>query len=129
MEVAKKYAYRYLMYDAMLCIRPIRHLGFAWWERWNPVYWLQARKRIQSAGAVANWMHNLALYSANDFDGFEEDAFWTGLAYLERAFPGDGFERYREIFASAVFEFNQGRWPTREEQAAIRSAIRSDGIT
>lgn len=129
MEVANKYAYRYLMYEAMLSIRPIRDLGFAWWERWNPVHWLLARKRIRSAGDVANWMHNLALYSAIDFDGFDEDAFWTELGCLERTFPGGSFERFRDIFVSAVFEFNEGRWPTREEQAAIRSAIRSDGIT
>ncbi|WP_143167410.1 hypothetical protein [Massilia sp. CF038] len=119
MDSAQKYAYRYLIYEATLRIRPIAHVGAEWWERWNLVYWLRQRKQIRGTGQVADWLHNLALFSAIDFDGFDEDAFWSGLEWLRSAFPTYGFGHYRDIFLYAIFEFNEGRWPTLEEQFAI----------
>jgi hypothetical protein len=119
MDSAKKYAYRYLFYEGTLCIRPIAHVGAAWWERWNVVYWLRQRKQIRGAGQVANWLHNLALFSAIDFDGFDEDAFWSELEWLRSADIAYGFGRFRNRFLYAVFDFNEGRWPTLEEQTTI----------
>lgn len=124
MDSAQKYAYRYLIYQGTLCIRPIAHVGGEWWERWNIVYWIRHRKQICSAGQVANWLHNLALFSAIDFKGFDEDAFWSGLEWLRSAFPADDFGRFRDSFFYAVFEFNEGRWPTLEEQFEIAKRCR-----
>jgi hypothetical protein len=119
MDSAQKYAYRYLIYEATLCIRPIAHVGGEWWERWNILYWHRQRKQTRGAGQVANWLHNLALFSAVDFDGFDEDTFWSELECLRSAFPAYGFRRFRDSFLYAVFDFNEGRWPTLEEQSAI----------
>jgi hypothetical protein len=31
---------------------------------------------VQWAGAIADWLHNLAMFSARDFRGFDEQLFW-----------------------------------------------------
>ncbi|WP_431475564.1 hypothetical protein [Massilia eburnea] len=119
MDFAQKYAYRYLIYQGTLAIRPIAFVGSEWWQRWNLVYWRRKRTQIRSAGQVANWLHNAALFSAIDFDGFDEDVFWSELDALKSAFPGNEFERFRDIFLCALFEFNEGRWPTLHEQSVL----------
>jgi hypothetical protein len=37
--------------------------------------------------AMTTWLHNTALYSATDFDGFNEDWFWDGYSNFRRKFP------------------------------------------
>jgi hypothetical protein len=119
MDAAQKYAYRYLIYNGMLRIRPIAGVGERWWQRWNLFYWLRERKRIRSAGEVADWLHNLALFSAIDFSGFDEDIFWSDLERLGTLFPNEGMNSFTVKYSCALFEFNQGRWPTLEEQKAM----------
>lgn len=114
MDSAHKYAYRYLIYQGTLSIRPVAYVGSAWWERWNLLYWFRERRRIRSAGRLANWLHNLALFSAIDFVGFDEDTFWSELEELKIAFPADSFGRFRDYFKFAVSEFNEGRKPALE---------------
>lgn len=114
MDSAHKYAYRYLIYQGTLSIRPVAYVGSAWWERWNLLYWFRERRRIRSVGRLANWLHNLALFSAIDFVGFDEDTFWSELEELKIAFPADSFGRFRDYFKFAVSEFNEGRKPALE---------------
>ncbi|WP_139255230.1 hypothetical protein [Hymenobacter psychrophilus] len=47
------------------------------------------RKRVCFAQAVANWLHNLAFYSALDFEGFQEDWFWMEYAEFRQEFPAN----------------------------------------
>ena len=119
MDAAQKYAYRYLIYQGTLWIRPIAFVGLRWWERWNLLYWLRERKRVRNAGDVANWLHNLALFSATDFEGFDEVAFWAGLEWLRGVHPDERLENFRTTYWCAAFEFREGRWPTLEEQAEM----------
>lgn len=119
MDKAKKYAYRYLIYHGALCIRPVASIGLRWWERWNLMYWFRELDSIRIAGGTADWLHNLALFSAIDFEGFDESSFWARLECLRGTFPEKGLESFRSIFLHAIFEFNEGRWPTQEEQSML----------
>lgn len=123
MDSAQKYAYRYLIYQGTLCIRPIAHVGGEWWERWNIVYWIRHRKQICSAGQVANWLHNLALFSAIDFEGLMKTRFGQGWSGCEALFLQMTSGASATVFY-AVFEFNEGRWPTLEEQFEIAKRSR-----
>lgn len=56
----------------------------------------QELRRASRAGAVADWLHNLAMYAADDFEGFREDWFWQ---HYERMVErhGDRWD-YRGLF-------------------------------
>ena len=91
MDEQRKHAYRYLLYRAMLDIRPL-----AWVKRsWNPLAWGQTRRRIRCAGAIAEWLHNLALFSVLDFARFDEERFWRDYQWMLDRNPEFGLERYR----------------------------------
>ena len=109
MEGQRKYAYRYLLYWAMLDIRPLA------WNRsgWNPLHWRRDRARIRMAGEIADWLHNLAHFSALDFERFDEEWFWREFARLQSRFPDDGLDRYRQRFEElAGFQPQSTRLPT-----------------
>ena len=72
MDEARKKAYRLLLYHAMLDIGPIQWLP----RSWNPFRWRRQLRLHQRAGEIADWLHNLAQFSALDFEGFDEDWFW-----------------------------------------------------
>ncbi len=72
MDEQRKNAYRYLLYRAMLDIRPLGWMNWGWVRAWNPLYWRRERPRIRYAGAVADWLHNMAAFSSRDFEGFNE---------------------------------------------------------
>jgi hypothetical protein len=94
----KKQAYRYLLYWAMLEIR-----GLAWLcGGWNPFGWRRARRRVRCAGAIADWLHNLALYSSVDFRGFNEEWFWRDFESIRSDYPEFGLERYRNLFDERI---------------------------
>jgi hypothetical protein len=96
----RKHAYRWLLHWAMLDIRPLQWFGGRGWRSWNPLFWRRESRRVQYAGAVANWLHNLALYSSFDFEGFDEVCFWRDFESVRSRFPEFGLEHYRELFAS-----------------------------
>jgi hypothetical protein len=89
------HAYRYLLYWAMLEIRPLGSLRSV---SWNPFYWRIQARRIKFAGDIAYWMHNLALYSSVNFEGFEEDLFWRDFEVLRSSYPEFELERYQKLF-------------------------------
>jgi hypothetical protein len=95
MEQLHRVAYRHLLYQAMLDIRGLE--------------WLKAEssdvgdvvRQANHAGAIAYWLHNLALASAQDFASFDEDAFWAQHVRLTERYPGAA-DHYREVFDRVV---------------------------
>jgi hypothetical protein len=65
MDEIKKQAYRNLLYHVLLDIRSIC---------WNTSSAFESRKKIE---LLADWVHNLAAFSAKDFEGFDEEKFWN----------------------------------------------------
>ncbi|MCC9606300.1 hypothetical protein LOC68_18565 [Blastopirellula sp. JC732] len=47
---------------------------------------------------IADWLHNLALYSARDFERFEEESFWDCLRFYEQRYPDFELIRYIDLF-------------------------------
>jgi hypothetical protein len=100
----RKHAYRYLLYSAMLDIRPLAWLGWGWFRAWNPAYWRREGRPIRCAGAVADWLHNLAFFSAVNFQGFNEEWFWRDFESVRARHPESGLERYRHLFEQRASE-------------------------
>lgn len=95
MTSARKSAYRYLLYLAMLDIRIYCQ------SRGEPsqdkAIWERQYHASRIAGGIADWLHNLAKAAADDFEHFDEDAFWKTHAYFCTRFPNE-LERYRTQF-------------------------------
>lgn len=112
MDEDRKNAYRYILYYAMLEIRGVQWITGRPLGLLNP---LELRRRVRvalRAGAVANWLHNLALFAATDFDGFRERRFWREYDDLVRRYRG-GID-YRATF---------------EQRLAERQNERQNGVT
>jgi len=71
---------------------------------WNPMYWKAELRRVRRAGAIADWLHNLAIFSATDYDGFDEDWFWRDLESLNERFPEYELSSYKGIFEQRLAE-------------------------
>ncbi len=98
MDEQRKMAYRYLLYWAMLDLRPLQWLGGRGWRAWSPIHSRAPARRVRRAGAIADWLHNLARYSAHDFRGFNEEWFWRDYESARSRYPDFGLERYRDQF-------------------------------
>ena len=70
----EKQAYRYLLYQAMLDVRILcQSRGSGSYNPW--AIWQQyCDSRI--AGALADWLHNLAQHAITDFETFDAVWFW-----------------------------------------------------
>src|SRR5262249_38304142 len=91
-----KSAYRYLLYRAMLDIRPI-----AWQSHGlNPLAWTRGMRRVRELGELANWLHNMAYFSHRDFQNFDEQIFWSEFDRLRIRHPE--LARYRDHFEMAL---------------------------
>jgi hypothetical protein len=78
-------AYRNLLYEAMLDIRNLcQPRGRA--SR-NPFVWRRQYRQGRAAGALADWLHNLAQYAATDFRSFDTDWFWHEYAGVCQDYP------------------------------------------
>ena len=98
MDELRKRAYRVLLYQAMLDLRihsPTSPYTPARW--WNPWFWRRVRERLTFAMLLADWLHNLAFFSAADFEHFDEAKFWGEYDRLRPRFARHG-TRYREAF-------------------------------
>lgn len=95
MDEKEKRAYRHLLYRAMLDIRLLEYSHFP--VLWNLRRVFRQHHRSQQAGALANWLHNLAFYSQIDFRGFEEDSFWKAYERYRHRFPVGGTD-YKQAF-------------------------------
>jgi hypothetical protein len=88
----EKAAYRHLLYQAMLDIRTLCQSRGS--ESWNPFEWRRQYRRSRVAGALADWLHNLAAFASRDFAGFNADCFWREYANLGRQLPEVGLSGY-----------------------------------
>lgn len=106
MNESRKNAYRYLLYHNTLLTRQFQWLpsGLA---RYNPLSWLAYYQRGRRAGAVADWLHNMALYSSLDFEGFDEDRFWDEARQHAAALPHLSY--YQGVFDAHLHRQAQGR--------------------
>jgi hypothetical protein len=94
----RKAAYRHLLYIAMLFIRNVCTSRAK--PSISPLLIYEKYKWSIAAGAVAEWMHNLADFSVRDFEGFDEELFWSEITYLGPRFKQVNFQRYKEVFES-----------------------------
>jgi hypothetical protein len=106
MDDGRKYAYRTLLYLAMNDIRssigplaaPSAHVANP-----NPAHdaaWWMGR-----APAIANWLENLAGFSASEFEGFDEDRFWREQARACERYSD--IEAYRGWFERELKAFGE----------------------
>ena len=97
----RKMAYRYLLYHAMLDIRPIAWMPFGFIRILNPFNWKNWKacsQRVRRAGVVADWLHNLALFSALDFERFDEERFWQDYRHFDERHPDFRLYAYKDVF-------------------------------
>jgi hypothetical protein len=92
MDEGHKRAYRLLLYQAMLVIRPlawrtVEEAASANAAHEPPADVTAVYREGRYCGEVADWLHNLAWFAAHDFEGFDTGWFWDDLERLERAFP------------------------------------------
>jgi len=102
MDVQRKHAYRWLLYRALLDIRPLRWASTRWRERLNPSRWSDFLRRARCGGAVADWLHNLAMFSALEFEQFDEGRFWQDHEWFVKNYPWAGLNLYRDQFEQHV---------------------------
>jgi len=122
MDDAKKSAYRYVIYWAMLRIRGLRWLGYRRTQAANPFYWWKQRRQILASGEIAEWLHNAAAFSAYDFVGFSEERFWKEHDRLIAECPEEAALNFRQVFENRLHECRTGKWPAIEEQIQRRTA-------
>jgi hypothetical protein len=121
MDEQRKHAYHYLLYWAMLEIRPLAWLRWGW----NPLSWRRESRRIRCAGATADWLHNLALFSSMNFEGFNEEWFWRDFEWLRSQYPDFGLERYHNLFERQLGQPRESATPGKDE-GPLPSCISSD---
>lgn len=119
MNKSRMQAYRWLLHEAMLAIRGLQWLDSGWRQRLSPSFWRSFTTQAQIAGAIADWLHNLASYSAIDFYGFNEDWFWKDYKGMLSRYPNAGLERYR-----LEFERRATPIPPRDHTDVITNAPR-----
>jgi hypothetical protein len=110
MDDARKRAYRVLLYHAMLDLRahvPTWPGGPLRW--WNPLFVRRAVTRLWYTQRVAEWLHNLAFFAAEDFRGFKEDWFWREYDGLRSKVPGERVDFYRSVFDNAASDTGGSR--------------------
>lgn len=98
MEERRKKAYRYLLGHAMLDIRRIAWKPFGFLCHLNPISWRTTVAGVRRAGVIADWLHNLALFSALDFEGFDEEWFWRDFRSYEEMHPDFQLSWYKDVF-------------------------------
>src|SRR4051812_41985930 len=113
MDVTRRRAYRYLLYAAMLDIRPIEWFWFRGLRRMMPLVMGRERRAVQRSGALANWLHNLAEFSALEVERFDEGNFWRQHEALCRRYPSMHLEAYRTVFDGWLSK-PADRWPGAE---------------
>lgn len=99
MSPARKRAYILLLRVALERIR-----SAAWSalppRPWSPAWWARAASSLRHIEQLADATHNLPVFVAMDFEGFDEDFFWTVFveAPIERD-PTSPLRCFRDEFA------------------------------
>ena len=107
MEEHRKNAYRYLLYWAFLEIRSLSWHSTGFFRMLNPLEWRRGNGRIHRAGNIADGLHNLAMYSSSNFEGFDEERFWRDFENSGRHHPEYDVDHYRRIFKGRLAELKQ----------------------
>ena len=94
MDAQRQEAYRHLLYTVFLHLRAGRTERIGW----NPLAWWRAASRLQLNQALADYFHNLALFSVWHFENFNEHTFWQDIERLGQRHGSELVERYRRIF-------------------------------
>jgi hypothetical protein len=102
MDDRRKRAYRHLLYWALLEIRLIAWIRLNVWRLLNPFRWRESIGFVRRAGIIADWLHNLAAFSVDDFEGFNEDWFWKELKGIEKRHPEYQLSAFRNVFEGAL---------------------------
>jgi hypothetical protein len=103
MDEKRKRAYRYLLYQAMLEIRILQWQVYSPLRLLNPFHAWRVIKRVRRSGALADLLHNMALFSALDFEHFKEDYFWEEYERFCRKYgTGDDYFNSRRTFDSEL---------------------------
>lgn len=103
MESQRKFAYRRLLYDSLLAIRA-ESWALARVRWWNPRSWAQALTALRRCNALVDGFHNLASYSAQEFEGFREDLFWRYLTSLQHRHSEMNFGVFQAEFERLLAE-------------------------
>ena len=99
MDERRKNAYRHLLYLGLLHISPLAcPKRFQGWRILNPFYWGRCFRQVRFAGHLADWLQDVASFSARDFEGFDEALFWQEFEYFPSNYPDYQPERYRLAF-------------------------------
>lgn len=99
MDDARARAYRRLLYWAMLDLRAHVPTSPYFRERWwSPRFWLEMRRKHYYNMDVADWLHNLAQFAADNIDWLDERIFWEEWDRLKQRHPNDGLGDYRRRF-------------------------------
>jgi hypothetical protein len=102
MDEQRKKAYRYLLYHSMLDIRPIAWMRSGFFRSLHPFNWKTSSQQIRRAGIVADWLHNLALFSVLDFERFDEGRFWQDYRHFDGRHPEFQLSAYKDLFEREV---------------------------
>ncbi len=106
MNEGRKRAYRYLLYWAMVDIRNLCQSRGG--VTLNPRKIWEQYQLSRQAGALADWLHNLAYYSQVHFQRFDEERFWREYEGFKSDFPqyrGD----YKELFDDELKRWQEKR--------------------
>ena len=104
MDAHRKSAYRFLLYWALLEIRGVQWITYHPLRLLNPFILRRELRRASRAGALADWLHNLARFSVNDFEKFDEEMFWQDYERLAKR-HGDDWN-YRGVFERRLEELS-----------------------
>jgi hypothetical protein len=103
MDENRKRAYRDLLYFAMLDLR--RHTAvspYTYLQWWNPKIWTNAVRRLRMTMIIADWMHNLAMFSAHDFREFDEERFWRQYKNISKRWSDAVLSGYQKHFENQL---------------------------
>ena len=104
MEERQIRAYRRLLYWAMLDIRMLCQSRGR--RLLSPLEWRRQYDRSRTAGAIADWLHNLALYASGTLEEFNCNHFWKeydGVCATHAKYVGaERIFDYRKRFMQAL---------------------------
>jgi len=94
MNPERQEAYRHLLYAVLVSMRAGER-SVAWW---NPFSWRRAVREWRLHKDIAGAFHNLAFFSAHNFERFDDARFWRDIDWLGKTHSSEFVERYRGIF-------------------------------
>lgn len=91
MPQERERAYWFLLYRLLITLRC--ESGGGIFACLNPLQWRSSRRIFD----LVDVFHNLPLYASRDWEDFDEEKFWKGIARYQSLHPNDKHD-YRQIF-------------------------------